>query len=316
MIVVTLGGNAIVPGHGKGTIEEQIAVTRRAMSGVAALIERGVPVILSHGNGPIVGNIVVRNEVAKDRIAPMPLDVCGADSQGGIGYMLQQTLGNELAARGISRTVAAMVTQCVVDPKDPAFGEPSKPIGPYYSRQEADFLTLTKGWILREESGRRYRRVVASPRPLEIVEWRAIESLSAAGIVVIAAGGGGVPVVREPDGRLRGVEAVVDKDRSAVILARHLRAKRMAVLTAVHKVAVDFGKPTQRNLDVLTLSEGRRLYAEGQFPPGSMGPKVEACLEFLESGGEEAIITSAEHFVGAAFGEAGTRIVRDGAGPR
>jgi carbamate kinase len=316
MIVVTLGGNAIVPGHGKGTIEEQITVTRRAMSGVAALIERGVPVILSHGNGPIVGNIVVRNEVAKDRIAPMPLDVCGADSQGGIGYMLQQTLGNELTARGISRTVAAMVTQCVVDPQDPAFGEPSKPIGPYYSRQEADFLTLTKGWILREESGRRYRRVVASPRPLEIVEWRAIESLSAAGIVVIAAGGGGVPVVREPDGRLRGVEAVVDKDRSAVILARHLRAKRMAVLTAVQKVAVDFGKPTQRNLDVLTLSEGRRLYGEGQFPPGSMGPKVEACLEFLESGGEEAIITSAEHFVGAAFGEAGTRIVRDGVGPR
>jgi carbamate kinase len=315
VIVVTLGGNAIIPGRGKGTIEEQIAVTRCAMKGVATLLERGTRIVVSHGNGPIVGNIVVRNEAVKDRIPPMPLDVCGADSQGGIGYMLQQTLDNELVTRGVERTVVSLVTQCVVRADDPAFGNPTKPIGPFYVEDEAEYLTRTKRWTLVEDAGRGWRRVVPSPVPEEIVEWPAIRCLVEAGVVVIAAGGGGIPVVREPDGALRGVEAVIDKDRAAAVLAHALGAPRMAVLTGVEQVSVDFGTPNQRGLDVVDTREARRLLADGQFPPGSMGPKVEACVDFVEGGGTEAVITSAERLVEALDGgRAGTRIVPVGAG--
>jgi len=298
-----------VPGRGKDTIEEQISVTKSAMRGVAALVARGLRVVLSHGNGPIVGNIVVRNEAAKDRIPPMPLDVCGADSQGGIGYMLQQVLQNELHGAGVDRTVVSLVTQCVVREDDPAFGNPTKPIGPFYTGEDAAYLGRTKGWSFVEDSGRGFRRVVPSPRPTEIVEWKAIDALVAAGVVVIAAGGGGVPVAREADGTLRGVEAVIDKDRAAAVLAHHLGVERMVVLTGVAQVALDYGLPTQRDLDVITTTEALRYLAEGQFPPGSMGPKVEACVEFLQGGGRDAVITSAENLLDAVDGRAGTRIV-------
>lgn len=314
MIVVTLGGNAILTGKGRGTIEEQIEVARNAMRGVADLVAAGLPVVLSHGNGPIVGNIVIRNEAARDLIAPMPLDVCGADSQGGLGYMLQQVLGNALTERGVGKTVVSVVTQCVVEGADPAFADPTKPIGPFFPQDTAESISKVKGWTMREEGGRGWRRVVPSPRPMEIVELAAIRALVDAGVVVIAAGGGGVPVLRE-NGRLRGVEAVIDKDRAACVLALQLGARRLLVLTAVAQVALDFGKPSQRFVGRMTTAEAREHLSDGQFPPGNMGPKVEAAVEFVEGGGEEAIITSPAESYGAMEGRTGTRIV-SGAGWR
>jgi carbamate kinase len=308
MIVITLGGNAILSESGRGTIEEQIEVARVAMRGVADLLASGIQVVLSHGNGPIVGNIVVRNEAARDIIPPMPLDVCGADSQGGIGYMLQQVLGNELRRRGIERTVVSVVTQSVVDRNDPAFANPTKPIGPFYSKEEADELAREKGWKMREDEGRGYRRVVPSPKPLQIVEWSAIRALIGKGFVVIGAGGGGIPVARVHGG-LAGVEAVIDKDRAAAVLARQLDAERLVILTEVPHVSLDFGKETQREIDRITTREARAHLSAGQFPPGSMGPKMEAAIDFVEWGGDEAIITSPEELSAAMEGRAGTHIV-------
>jgi len=308
MNVVTLGGNALLPEQGKGTFEEQFVVASRAMEGVAELIAHAnEEVVLSHGNGPIVGNIVIRNEAAKAEIPPMPLDVCGADSQGGIGYLLQQVLDNALAERGVRCRVVSIVTQCVVDEEDPAFSKPTKPIGKFYHEEQARYLERTKGWDLVEDAGRGWRRVVPSPRPLEIVEWDAIRSLVAAGMVVIAAGGGGVPVVRR-EGKLRGVEAVIDKDRAAAVLAKQLRARRLVALTSVDRVSLDFGKPTQRPIDVMSAAEAARHLREGQFPSGSMGPKVEAAIDFVGHGGEEAIITSPGSLLAAVRGAAGTHI--------
>jgi carbamate kinase len=279
------------------------------MRGVADLISAGLTVVLSHGNGPIVGNIVIRNEAARDVIPPMPLDVCGADSQGGIGYMLQQVLGNELRARGIFNTVVSLVTQCVVHPDDPAFKNPTKPIGPFYAREKAEALGREKGWEMQEDdAGRGYRRVVPSPKPLEIVEWDAIRGLCAQGFIVIASGGGGIPVART-DGQLAGLEAVIDKDHAASVMARQLGAERLVMLTNVPYVAVDYGKPTQRNLARVSVDEARALLGNGQFPPGSMGPKMEAAIEFVESGGEEAIVTTPEELYGAMEGRNGTHIV-------
>ncbi len=310
MNVVTLGGNALLPAGGRGTIEEQIEVATLAMSGVADLIEAGERVVVSHGNGPIVGNIVIRNEAVRDRIPPMPLDVCGADSQGGIGYMLQQVLGNELTSRGVKKAVVSLVTQSVVRRNDPGFANPTKPIGPYYDLDQAEDLRARHGWTFVEDGGKS-RRVVPSPRAREIVEWDVIRSLVEDDVVVIAAGGGGVPVIREWNGRLRGVEGVVDKDQAASVLARQLRAKRLVILTAVERVALDFRKPTQREVDRLTLEEARAHLAQGQFPPGSMGPKIEACLEFVEETGGLAVISSPEQLGEAIRGAAGTRIVRN-----
>lgn len=316
MNVITLGGNAILPSSGKGTIHEQREVARHAMSGVAELIVHGQPAVVSHGNGPIVGNIVERNEAARHLLPVMPLDVCGADSQGGIGYLLQQVLGNELRQRGRAVTVVALVTQCVVAGNDPSFANPTKPIGPWFRAEEAQKRREEKGWTFLHDAKRGYRRVVPSPAALEIVEWEAIRALVTAGCVVIASGGGGVPVVRDPDGRLRGVEAVIDKDQAAGVLAHQLGAERLITLTDVPRVAWDFGKPTQRDLRELTLAEARRGLAEGQFPPGSMGPKIAAGVTFLESGGSDAIVTSPEHLLAAIEGREGTRIVRgDRTGP-
>ena len=308
MNVVTLGGNALLPEQGKGTFEEQFVVATRAMEGVADLIAHAnEEVVLSHGNGPIVGNIMIRNEAARAEIPPMPLDVCGADSQGGIGYLLQQVLDNALVARGVRCRVVSLVTQCVVDENDPAFGMPTKPIGQFYHEERARYLERSKGWTFIEDAGRGGRRVVPSPRPLEIVEWDAIRCLVASGMVVIAAGGGGVPVIRR-DGKFRGVEAVIDKDRAAVVLAKQLRARRLIALTSVDRVSLDFGKATQRPLDEISAAEAARHLREGQFPSGSMGPKIEAAIDFVGHGGEEAIITSPGNLLAAVEGKAGTHI--------
>jgi len=310
-ILITLGGNAILPARGTGTFDEQSAITRLTMQPIAQLIHDGVQVVLSHGNGPIVGNILIRNEAARDQIPPMPLDVCGADSQGGIGYMMQQALQNELHRVGVDRTVATVITQIVVDERDPAFRRPTKPIGPFYTQERARLLAKEKGWTVVEDAGRGWRRVVASPRPLEVVEIAAIRKLVADGTIAIAAGGGGIPVARQWDGSLHGVDAVIDKDLASSLLARLLGCEALCIITGVDRVALHYGKPDQRDLECATAEELSRYAAEGHFPAGSMGPKIQAAIEFVRGGGREVVITSPAKIREALQGKGGTRIRRE-----
>jgi len=310
-LLITLGGNAILPARGTGTFDEQVAITRLTMQPIAQLIGEGVQVVLSHGNGPIVGNILIRNDAVRDQIPPMPLDVCGADSQGGIGYMMQQALDNELRRCKIDRPAVTVVTQVVVDERDPAFRRPTKPIGPFYSQDRARLLAKEKGWTVIEDSGRGWRRVVPSPRPLEVVEIGAIRRLVDEGTVVIAAGGGGIPVSRQWDGSFHGVEAVIDKDLASSLLARLLGCEMLCIVTGVDRVALDFGKPEQRDLTCATAEELSRYAAEGHFPPGSMGPKIQAAIEFVQGGGRAVVITSPTKLRDAIDGGSGTRIRRE-----
>jgi carbamate kinase len=307
--VIALGGNAILPAGKAGTITEQFEVTRVTMDQIVRLIEHGRTVVLTHGNGPIVGNIVLRNEAASDIIPPMPLDICGADSQGGIGYMIQQTLGNILRENGIGKNVVSLVTQVLVDKDDPAFKNPVKPIGPFYSREEAGRLTEQKGWSMIEDSNRGYRRAVPSPKPVEIIEKPIIEQLVEKGEIVVTVGGGGVPVVREGD-NIRGVEAVIDKDLASAVLARDLDADRLIILTSVDAVYKGFGTPHAEALHELSDEEARKLLAQGEFPPGSMGRKIEAALSFLSSEEKLAVIAQPENLADALEGKAGTRIFK------
>lgn len=311
-LLITLGGNAILPARGAGTFEEQCAITRLTMQPIAALIRDGVQVVLSHGNGPIVGNILIRNEAARDQVPPMPLDVCGADSQGGIGYMMQQILVNELRRIGLhDRPVTTIVTQVIVDERDPAFRRPTKPIGPFYTQERGRTLAREKGWTVIEDAGRGYRRVVPSPRPLEVVEIAAIRQLVESGGIVIAAGGGGIPVSRQWDGALHGVEAVIDKDLAGSLLARLLGCEQLVIITGVDMVALHFGKPEQRDLSEATPDELSRWMEEGHFPPGSMGSKIQSAIEFVRGGGREVVITSPGKLLEALAGTTGTRIRRD-----
>jgi carbamate kinase len=306
-VVIALGGNAILQHREAGTAEEQLANLRRAAIEIAAIAAAGYAVAVTHGNGPQVGDILLRNEIAKDILPPMPLDVCGAESQGMIGYLLQQALGEA----GLDMPVAAVLTRTLVDGGDPAlFGSPTKPIGPNYTAMQARGLEREKGWRMVQVPGQGYRRVVPSPRPLALVEGEAIARLFAAGVIVIAAGGGGVPVVGEGGGTLRGVEAVVDKDYTAALLARLVGAGDLLLLTDVEHVALNYGRADQQDLREMTIAEARRHLAAGQFPAGSMGPKVEAAVAFIDAGGERATIASLDSAADALRGRAGTRIRR------
>jgi carbamate kinase len=307
--VIALGGNAILPAGKSGTIGEQVAITRIAMTEIEGLVGAGRQIVITHGNGPIVGNIVVRNEAMKDTIPPMPLDVCGADSQGGIGYMIQQTLRNVLRERGRHDEVVSIVTQVVVDENDRAFDNSVKPIGPFYSKEEAVRLTKERGWKIISDSRRGYRRVVPSPYPVEIVEIEVIKRLVRERTIVIAVGGGGIPVVLR-NGRYEGVEAVIDKDLASSLLARKLGAGRLIIITNVDAVYLDFGRETARPLGVVTLDEIRAYHREGQFPAGSMGSKIQAAIEFLEAGGESVIITRPGDLLEAVRGRRGTTVRR------
>jgi carbamate kinase len=306
--LLALGGNAIIPPGRAGTIQEQIAVTEQTMRQVVAALGDDEQLLLTHGNGPIVGNILIRNEAAACEIAPMPLDVCGADSQGGLGYMIQQVLRNELRRAGKTRDVVSIVTQVRVDAGDAAFKSPTKPIGPFYSQARANEL-MAGGWRMVEDAGRGYRRVVPSPQPREVIEAPVIRRLLDAGVIVIAAGGGGIPVLRDQDGNLRGVEAVIDKDRASALLAHDVLCSVFVNVTGVDRVATGFGTEHQRDLEVLPLAEARRLLLAGEFPPGSMGPKIEAAIEFLEGGGDQVLITSPAVLSEALAGRHGTRVV-------
>jgi carbamate kinase len=306
--VAAIGGNSItLPGQ-RGTIPEQFENTRRTSRHIAEMIRRGYDLVISHGNGPQVGNILLRAETASNILPMLPLDTCGADSQGGMGYMIQQVLSSELGRIRLHKTVVTVITQVVVDKDDPAFASPSKPIGPFYTREQAEERRKAEGWDIVEDAGRGFRRVVASPVPVRIVELEAIRSLIEAGCIVIAVGGGGIPVVEE-NGSLKGVSAVIDKDLASSLLGVGLGAELLLISTAVESIYLNFGKENQRALSKMTSAEAREYLDEGQFPPGSMGPKVQAALDFLDRGGKEVIVTSPEKIVSSLEGKSGTRIV-------
>jgi len=308
--LIAIGGNSLIRAGEKGTIDEQLANTRRTARAVVGLIQDGFSLVLTHGNGPQVGAALLRSERASDQVYGQSLDVCDATTQGEIGYLLQQSLYNELQAARLQVPVATVLTQAVVSADDPAMHHPTKPIGPFYSRGDAEERARLLGWQVVEDAARGYRRVVPSPEPTEVVEEQVIRTLLAHGVLVIAAGGGGIPVVRTPEG-LRGVEAVIDKDRVSALLATRLGVDCFIISTDADRVYVDYRKPTQRPLARVTASELQAHYAVGQFPPGNMGPKVESALRFLKNGGKEVIVTSYEHLRAAAHGEAGTHIVRE-----
>jgi carbamate kinase len=308
-IVVALGGNAILQPKQKGTFEEQKNNIEKTCFHIAKLIKDGHKVIITHGNGPQVGNILVRHMETRAKVPPMPLYVCGAESQGMLGYMISQSLSNILKREGIDKQVCTIITQVVVDKNDPAFQNPTKPVGGFVTEQEAQEIMKATGdkWI--EDSGRGWRKVVFSPKPKKIVELPVIKALVSQGTVVIASGGGGIPVFEE-EGVLKGVEAVIDKDSAGSLLAQQLGADMLMILTDVPQVAINFGTPEQKNLDVLTIEEAKKHLEEGHFGTGSMGPKVEAAIAFTEMGGN-AVIASLEELEEAVQGTAGTRFIRN-----
>ncbi len=308
--VVAIGGNSLIKDKQHVEVKYQWEAVRETCRHIADMIEEGWDVVITHGNGPQVGFILRRNELAAHEVHTTPLDVIGADTQGSIGYMLQQSLDNEFTRRGMDKQAITLITQVLVDKDDPAFQNPTKPIGGFLTEEEAKRFAA-EGWPVVEDAGRGWRRVVPSPEPKEIVEERAIRDAVHRGWTVIAVGGGGIPVVREKDGTLRGVAAVIDKDRASSLLATKIQADLFLISTAVEKVAINFGKPNQQWLDRMTVSEAKRYMAEGHFAKGSMLPKVEACIRFLEAGGERAIITNPENITRALRGETGTWVVPD-----
>jgi carbamate kinase len=307
--VVALGGNALIRQGERGEVAEQLGHIRESVLHLPLLLAKGYALVITHGNGPVVGQLLLQNEAARATVPSMPLDVCDADSEGSIGYLTQQTLANVLRGRNGERSVVSLITQVVVDPEDPAFDLPSKPVGPFYAEAEAAELRRTRGWTVVADAGRGFRRVVPSPRPLRVVEEGAIRILLEQGVVVIAVGGGGVPVRQTETGELLGVEAVIDKDHASALLARRLGAPLLVILTAVEYVYRHFGRPDQEPLPRLDVSQARQLLEEGEFAPGSMGPKIEAAIDFLEGGGKEVLITLPERLADALEGKTGTRIV-------
>lgn len=308
-VVVAIGGNSLITDAQHTSVEHQHAAARETDHHIGALVADGLDVTVLHGNGPQVGFILLRSELARHQLHEVPLDVCVADTQGAIGYILQQSLVEDLRDRGVDRGVVSVVTQVEVDADDPAFRAPAKPIGPFMTEEEATERRDHDGWDIVEDAHRGWRRVVASPRPRRIVEVDAIRHLIDGGFVVIAVGGGGVPVVSDDAGHLHGVPAVIDKDHAGALLARDIGAGRMIISTSVERVALHFGTPREEWVDHLTLAEAKAYLAEGShFAPGSMAPKIAAIIDFLEGGGEEAIITTPQKLEAAVAGETGTRI--------
>lgn len=300
-----IGGNSIIKVGQRGSQEEQFRNASETAGQIASMIEKGYSVLVTHGNGPQVGNALLRVEASKDFVPPLSLDLCGAQTQAELGYMIQQALGNELRSRGIDRVVTTVVTQVVVDPSDSSFSRPTKPIGPFYKER-------IEGWHMIEDAGRGYRRVVPSPMPKEIVEAALIKELLTNGFIVVAVGGGGIPVIRDGDGHLTGVAAVIDKDHASSLLSITVGADLFLISTDVERVYLNYNKPDQVGLEELELEDAKKRLAEGHFLEGSMGPKIRAVIDFLERGGTEAVITSAEMIPKALVGKAGTRIFKRG----
>jgi carbamate kinase len=313
-IVIAVGGNSLISAGQRGFIEEQKAAAYETCKHIADMIGAGNQLVIAHGNGPQVGNILLRNDAGEQLhgIPQMPMDICGADSQGGIGYMLSQALINILRAKKIKKGVVTVVTQCVVDRNDEAFKNPRKPVGPFYKADQVEQKRKDNpGWTIIEDAGRGYRRVVASPIPGRIVEQPAIEILVNSGQIVIAVGGGGIPVIEKENGDLEGIAAVIDKDNASCVLANNIKADIFMISTDVPQVFINFKKPDQQGLSKITVSEAKKHLADGQFAKGSMEPKIKASIKFVESGGEMAIITNPPSLMKALNGQAGTRITND-----
>jgi len=307
--LVAFGGNAMLPEDQRGLQSEQMRNAARAAELMVHIVRKGYELIIVHGNGPQVGNLLIQMEDASNKIPPYSLDVCDAMTEGSMGFMLERALVNELRRRSIDKEVASLVTQVVVDKDDPAFGKPTKPVGPFYSKFRGQQLAREKKWTMVEDAGRGYRKVVPSPRPIDVVNNGVIRGLVEAGRIVIAAGGGGIPVILNANGLFEGVEAVIDKDYAASLLAREVKVDLFIILTAIERVSLNFGKPDQREAPVLTVAEARQHLADGQFPPGSMGPKIRAAVEYIEAGGREVLITKDTHLKAALINRSGTRIV-------
>ncbi len=332
--VVAVGGNSLIKDNKRQSVPDQYKAVEETCVHIADMVSEGYNVVITHGNGPQVGFILLRSEVTNKVLgkkAPaccndpscelrkisesssglhtVPLDSCGADTQGAIGYQIQQALSNEFLKRGIKKQAATVVTQVLVDANDPSFKKPSKPIGGFYTKEEAEKKRAEEGWEMVEDAGRGYRRVVASPMPLEIIEEEAIKTLIKNDFLVVAVGGGGIPVVKSADGKLSGTAAVIDKDFASSLLASNIKADVFIISTAVEKVALNFGTPEQKNLDTITLAEAKKYMQEGHFKAGSMLPKIKAAITFLEKGGQKAIITQPESIIKALKGQTGTHII-------
>ena len=308
-LVVALGGNAILRKGERGLVREQYANIERTCKDLFPILKADYPLLFTHGNGPQIGNLMLSLEATRDKFPLLPMDICGAMTQGSIGYMLQRTLHNFLADADIHRPVITVVTQVAVDPRDDAFWRSTKPVGPYYTAEQAAALRREAGWTMVEDAGRGYRRAVASPNPVEIVERQMIRSLALTGAIVVCAGGGGIPVIRSGDGTLVPIEGVIDKDLASARLALDVGAQRLLILTSVEQVAINWGRPDQRAVGRATLAEMKVWAEERQFPEGSMGPKIQAALDFLAGGGQEVVITLPETAAAAVAGRTGTHVV-------
>lgn len=307
--VVALGGNAISRKDMPDTIANQFRLTRESLSAILPLIKAGYNIAITHGNGPQVGNAILRVELARDRTPVLPIGICVADTEGGIGYMIAQSLQNRLLREKIERAVATIVTQVVVDRNDPAMANPTKFIGQFYTEEDAKRFAAERGWTVKQDGDRGWRRVVGSPQPQRIVEGEVIRAMVEDGVIAIAAGGGGIPVYIENDGTYEGVDVVIDKDRASAVLGHAIGAEMLLILTAVDRVAINFGKPNQQPLAKITASEARRYLDEGHFPDGSMGPKIDAAIQFIEGGGRQVLITSIEKAEAALRQQDGTWIL-------
>lgn len=309
LIVIAIGGNSLIEDAKNVSIKSQYEAARKTASHIVRLVQAGNRVVIAHGNGPQVGYILLRAEFAKSILHTVPLDSCVADTQGAIGYQLQMALNNEFNKAGLNKQVATIVTQVEVDPQDSSFTTPSKPIGSFMSEEDATEHRKQDGWDVMEDAGRGYRRVVASPKPVSIVELETIRVLVNNDVMVIAAGGGGIPVVRNSDGSIEGKEAVIDKDLAAALMAKELKADLFVISTAVEKVSLNYGRPEQKDLDTITLDECQRYVEEGHFAPGSMLPKVQAMMDFVKSTGNVGLITNPENIYDSLYNNKGTKIV-------
>lgn len=309
--VIAIGGNSLIKPGQKGSVNDQFSAVQETVDNIMNIINLGYDVVITHGNGPQIGNVLIQSESAKELVPSLPMDYCGAFTQGGMGYMIQQSLQNAISERKLNKNVATIISQVVVDQNDPAFKTPTKPVGPFYkSVKEIEDRINKDGWIVKEDAGRGYRRVVPSPKPVEILEFESIKHLINQGTLVVSVGGGGIPVIKNGKG-LQGIAAVIDKDFASSLLASKLEADLFIISTGVPKVAINYNKENQKWLDDLSLNQCRDLKGQGHFAPGSMLPKIEASIKFLQNGGKEVIITSPDSLFAAVKGETGTHIFKD-----
>ncbi len=306
--LIAFGGNAILPETQRGLQSEQINNAQKAARLMIHVVKKGYDLILVHGNGPQVGNLLIQMEESITKVPPFSLEVCDAMTEGSMGFMLEKAIINELRKNSVDKDVATLITQVVVDREDPAFENPTKPVGPFYSKYRAQMLRREKNWIMTEDAGRGYRKVVPSPRPIDVIPKRIIRDLVRSGKIVIALGGGGVPVIINGRGLFEGVEAVIDKDYAASLVAREVKADIFIILTNVDRVYLNYGRPDEEPIGVITVKQAEEYLSQGQFPPGSMGPKIKAAIEYIQGGGKEVLITSANHLKASLINRSGTKI--------